>query len=235
MSGWNEHDYSVTVGDRGQYFKPTNSNLALALNLRSSRRAHSRASGLLIRSFSFLKRHRRRLAEMIQALDLNGLPDTPLAYMYRQRHHGLHAPYVHDRTLTETEWRNNLADLFSRGSYSADTMMEVFQAVKVHLAPRKFMIVHTTGPNSEFLIGDCPVLPLAAPNGLAQEPFGPSVDAYFFPLGPKYALFTGNHSEALTSGELDYFNRLQVVNAERWVVWSSDIDFTKFTNSVLDS
>ena len=59
------------------------------------------------------------------------------------------------------------------------------------------MIIHAGDPNSEFLIGDCPVLPLAGPNGLAAHPFGPTVGAYFFPLGPKYAVFTGNHAPEL--------------------------------------
>ena len=114
-------------------------------------------------------------------------------------------------------------------------MMQMFQVVKVRLTSRKFMIVHTTDLTSEFLIGDCPVLPLAAPNGLAEQPSAPTVDAYFFPLVPKYALFTGIHSEVLTCDEVDYLNRLQIESAQLWVVAHPDNDFTEFANSVLDS
>ena len=186
----------------------------------------------LIRSFSYWERHRRRLLEMIGTLDLGNIPVEALVAMYRKRHHELYPPYRNDRTRTEEAWRSNLEDLFNHGPYSADAMMEISKVAHAHLSSHIPKIVHVGDPSSAFVISDCPVLPLAGPDGLVQEPFGPTVGAYFFPLGRKYALFTGNHFQELTSDEVENLNRLQIVNAKKWVVWSPDDDErgTRITN-----
>lgn len=190
----------------------------------------------LIRSFSYWDRHRKRLLGAIENLDLSEMPLDLLIGSYVRRHGGIYPPYVHDRTLVEVEWRNHLKQQFDEGSFTADAMLQMFDFTKNQIANYPLMIVEVGNVRDPFIIGDCPVLPLAGPLGIADEPFGPTVGAYFFPLGPQYAAFTVRNRQDphLTEREVERFNRLQIENAKRFVVWSPDVDFSHLANSVLN-
>lgn len=190
----------------------------------------------LIRSFSYWDRHRQRLLKGIDALDLSGRSHDFLTGWYRKRHGGLYPPYFHDRKVVELEWRNYLQQLFDSGPYSADAMLQLFEVMREQIRNYPLTIVDAIKVNTPFIVGDCPVLPLVGPREIADIPFGPTVGAYFFPLGPRYAAFTvRNHQDPhLTEVGVECFNRLQIKNSKKTIVWSPDEDFSDFANSVLN-
>lgn len=189
----------------------------------------------LVRSFSYRERHRRRMLQGIQALDLRRVPSERLVSMDGKKHSEPYPPYMNDRVRIEEEWRSNLTELFVNGPYSAEAMMTILPYARDYIDRRSLTIVHAGDGDSEFVVGDCPVLPLKGSSGLAEEPFGPAVGAYFFPVGPKYGLFTANRNSDLAPHEVAWLNCLQVQSAQKWVVWTPDRDFAGFAKSVRDA
>jgi hypothetical protein len=186
------------------------------------------------RSFNYRERHKSRMHEALQSIKLSLVPMEFLTEFYRAQHGGLYPPYSQDRTLVESEWRSHLEVLFDQKSYSSDAMMQIFGPIRMEMERWPLAIVDVRDAESTLLIGDCPVLPLAVPDGLADEPFGPTVSAYFLPLGRHHAAFTVREPRPqLNETSVTYFNRLQIEHAMHTIVWSPDDECESFVNVTL--
>ena len=190
----------------------------------------------LVRSFDYIERYQSRMNKALQSLELSLTSTEFLTEFYRAQHNGLYPPYCRDRAVVEAEWKNYLEFLFDQASYSSDAMIQMFRPVRDKMERMPVAVVDVGDRESAFVVGDCPVLPLTGPNGLADELFGPSVAAYFLPLGRHHAAFTVREPRlTLNSTNVAYFNRLQIKYARHMVVWCPDDDYGSFVNSTLDA
>lgn len=125
--------------------------------------------------------------------------------------------------------------MINQNTYSADAMMMIFEPVRKMMERLPVVILGVSDIWPALLIGDCPVLSLAGPK-LANELFGPSVGAYFLPLGRHHAAFTVQRPDTrLSEDDVAYLNRLQIESALKTIVWCPDDDYKSFVNSTLDA
>jgi len=180
----------------------------------------------LVRSITYVKNHQMRFHSAIDNLDLSNVPDNLLETAFMNAQDGVVSNTSAQRALARQYYRNYLKLEASTGSYHPDAMNCMYPFFRTSIMNRKCILrrIPEALKDSTFLVGDCPVLPLTISNGqrtIATQLFGPEIETYVFPIGPKVSVELSNvTSEQETSlKDIELLNELQIRNAEYEIVW----------------
>lgn len=188
----------------------------------------------LVRSFRYRERHRGRFLPALR----NSASVQPVHVQFaafRNNHNGIYPPNSLSRGQLEFEWLCYMQSQLDQGPFVADAMMEFFEIIKRYIDARPLAILTVAPSAPALLIGDCPVLPLAGPNGVSNELFGPQVGAYFLPLGRRHAVLTVPNGQSILDSDLvNYYNSLQVKESRQTIVWCPDDPLEDFVISIVD-